>query len=147
MTRMDPVALAIQNLIPQPTNPNLIANTYQNPFISTTTTTVPSVKADQSLGPKDKLSFYFSKIRNQEPVAVGANGLPEPISTDIGTDIRSNTERLSYDRIISPTLLLHLGAGFMQSSLGQPVAPGAAFNAAQIGLVGPFSQPASFRTC
>ncbi|HEY6346674.1 MAG TPA: TonB-dependent receptor [Bryobacteraceae bacterium] len=144
MTRMDPVALAIQNLVPQPTNPNLIANNYQNPFISTTTTTVPSVKADQSLGPKDKLSFYFSKIRNQEPVAVGANGLPEPISTDIGTDIRSNTERLSYDRIISPTLLLHLGAGFMQSSLGQPVAPGAAFNAAQIGLVGPFSQPAQF---
>ena len=144
MSRMDSVALAIQNMVPQPTNPNLIANNYQNPFISTTTTTVPSVKGDQLLGPKDKLSFYFSKIRNLEPVAVGANGLPEPLSTDLGTDIRSNTERLSYDRIISPTLLLHLGAGFMQSQLGAPVAPGASFNAAQIGLVGPFSQPAQF---
>src|SRR5579875_1220647 len=144
MSRMDPVALAIQNILPQPTNPNLIANNYQNPYTSTTTTTVPSIKADQVIGPKDKISFYFSKIRNQEPVAVGANGLPEPLSTDIGTDIRSNTERLSYDRIISPTVLLHLGAGFMQSSLGQPVAPGATFNAATIGLNGPFSQPAQF---
>jgi hypothetical protein len=144
MSRMDPVALAIQNMLPQPTNPGLIANNYQNPFLSTTTTTVPSIKGDQLLGPKDKLSFYFSKIRNLEPIAVGANGLPEPLSTDSGTDIRSNTERLNYDRIISPTLLLHLGAGFMQSNLGQPVAPGASFNAAQIGLVGPFQQPAQF---
>ncbi len=142
MTRMDPVALNIQNLLPGPTNPSLLANNYQNPYISTTTTTTPSIKGDQVIGPKDKLSFYYSKIRNQEPIAVGANGLPEPLSTDSGTDIRSNTERLSYDHIISPTVLLHLGAGFMQSSLGQPAE--STFNAAQIGLIGPYSQPAQF---
>lgn len=142
LSRMDPVALNIQNLLPGPTNPNLIANNYQNPYISTTTTTVPSVKGDQVLGPKDKLAFYYSKIRNQEPIAVGANGLPEPLSTDSGTDIRSNTERLSYDHIISPTLLLHLGAGFMQSSLGQPAE--SVFNNATIGLTGPFSPGGQF---
>jgi hypothetical protein len=142
VSRFDPVALAVQNLLPQPTNPTLLANNYQNPFASTTTTTVPSVKGDQVLGPKGKLSFYWSHIRNQEPIAVGANGLPEPLSTDAGTDIRSNTERLSYDRIISPTLVLHLGAGFMQSSLGQPAE--SVYNASAIGLTGPFSQPAQF---
>jgi hypothetical protein len=142
LTRIDPVAMNIQNLLPQPTNTSLLANNYQNPYISTTTTTTPSIKGDQVLGPKGKLSFYYSKIRNQEPIAVGANGLPEPLSTDSGTDIRSNTERLSYDYIISPTLLLHLGGGFMQSSLGQPAE--SVFNAATIGLIGPFSQPAQF---
>ncbi len=142
LTRIDPVAMNIQNLLPQPTNTSLLANNYQNPYISTTTTTTPSIKGDQVLGPKGKLSFYYSKIRNLEPIAVGANGLPEPLSTDSGTDIRSNTERLSYDHIISPTLLLHVGAGFMQSNLGQPAE--STFNAATIGLTGPFSQPAQF---
>ena len=73
---------------------------------------------------------------------MGANGLPEPISTDVGTDIRGNTTRLSYDRIISPTLLLHLGAGFMQNNLGQPLTT--TYDPAEIGLVGPFSQPFRF---
>ncbi|HEX4275740.1 MAG TPA: TonB-dependent receptor [Bryobacteraceae bacterium] len=140
-SRFDPVAVAIQNLLPAPTN-GLLANNYQNSFRSTTTTTVPSIKIDQTLDSKDKLSFYWSKIRNLEPIAVGANGLPEPLSTDVGTDIRANTTRLSFDRIVSPTLLLHLGAGFMQDNLGQPLE--GTFNPAQIGLVGPFSQPSGF---
>jgi hypothetical protein len=143
MSRMDPVALAIQNMLPQPTSPGLIANNYQNPYSTFRTTTVPSIKGDQLLGPKDKLSFYFSRIHTVA-IGVGANGLPEPLSPDVGTDIPSNTERLLYDRIISPTLLLHLGAGFMQSNLGAVPVPGSSFNAAQIGLVGPFQQPGQF---
>src|SRR5712691_6979809 len=41
-----------------------------------------------------------------------ADGLPELITQARGTFIDSLTGRLNYDRIISPSLLLHLGAGY-----------------------------------
>ena len=142
VSRFDPVAVKLQNLIPAATNGALLANNYQNPYFSQRTTTVPSIKVDQLLGSKSKISFYWSKIRTFCDFCTGANGFPEPISTDVGTDIRGNTTRLSYDRTISPTLLLHLGAGFMQNNLGQPAESN--YNAAQLGLIGPFTSPATF---
>ena len=37
----------------------------------------------------------------------------EPVSAAIGTYDHTHTFRLNYERTISPTLLLHLGAGYM----------------------------------
>lgn len=142
--RFDPVAVKLQALFPRPTNPNLLANNYQNPYRSERTTTVPSIKIDQLLGSKDKISFYWSKIWTECEVCTGAVGLDQPIAPTVGTDIRGNTTRLSYDRTISPTLLLHLGAGFMQNTLGQPASTPDYDACGQLGLCGPFTRPATF---
>jgi len=143
-TRFDPVAMKIQNLLPQPTNPSLQANNYQQQYFSQRVTNTPSIKIDQSIGSKDKLAFYWSMIHTFCWYCSGADGLPQPISGDIGTDIRGNTSRLSYDRTISPTLLLHLGIGFAQNNLGQPAVTPDYDVCGQLGLCGPFARPATF---
>jgi len=144
VARFDPVAAKIQSLIPLPTNPLLLGNNYQQQYYSNRVTDVPSIKVDELLGPKDKLSFYFSVIHTFCWYCSGADGLPQPVSADIGTDIRGNTERLSYDRTLTPTLLLHLGAGFSQNNLGQPAVTPDYDTCGQLGLCGPFQHPATF---
>ena len=42
-----------------------------------------------------------------------ANGLPGPISQPAATDNRSTTVRINYDQTLTPTLLLHLGVGYL----------------------------------
>jgi len=79
VARFDPVAAKIQNLIPLPTNPFLLANNYQQQYYSNRITDVPSIKVDELLGPKDKLSFYFSVIHTFCWYCSGADGLPQPI--------------------------------------------------------------------
>jgi TonB dependent receptor len=140
----DPVAANTQKLIPQPTNAALLANNYQQQYYSHRVTDVPSIKVDELLGARDKLSFYFSVIHTFCWYCSGADGLPQPISADIGTDIRGNTERLSYDRTLTPTLLLHVGAGFSQNNLGQPAVTPDYDTCGQLGLCGPFQHPATF---
>ncbi|HEY7339219.1 MAG TPA: TonB-dependent receptor [Bryobacteraceae bacterium] len=142
--RMDAVALKVQSLLPLPTNSGLFANNYQQPYLSQRTTNVPSIKVDQVLGSKDKLSFYWSMIHTFCWYCSGAQGMPQPIDGDIGTDIRGNTTRLSYDRTITPSLLLHAGAGFAQNNLGQPAVTPDYDTCGQLGLCGPFARPATF---
>jgi len=142
--RFDPVAVKLQNLIPLPTNGSLLANNYQQQYLSQRVTNVPSLKVDELLGPRDKLSFYWSLIHTFCWYCTGADGLPQPISGTIGTDIRGHTERLSYDRTLSPTLLLHLGAGFMQNMLGRPAIIPDYDACGKLSLCGPFARPATF---
>jgi hypothetical protein len=144
LARFDPVAVKIQNLLPQPTNSTLLAGNYQNQYFSNRITNTPSIKIDEILGPKDKISFYWSMIHTFCWYCAGADGLPQPVSGAIGTDIRGNTTRLSYDRTLSPTILLHMGAGFAQNNLGVPVITASYDSCGQLGLCGPFAQPATF---
>ncbi|HEY6340165.1 MAG TPA: carboxypeptidase-like regulatory domain-containing protein [Bryobacteraceae bacterium] len=114
---IDPVASKIQALIPQPTNSSLINNflpTYTNPRL----TYIPSVKADYLLGPKSKLSGYWSRISSFSP---NNNGLPFPINIT-PVQIISNTVRLNLDQTLTPTLLLHLGAGVVHTDMLDTVA-------------------------
>src|SRR5262249_45967146 len=60
--RFDPVAVKIQNLIPAP-NLSGLTNNYQQLYSSKRTTEAPSVKADQLLGPKEKLSFFWNRTK------------------------------------------------------------------------------------
>jgi len=144
VTSFDTVSVKLQNLMPQPTVPGLLANNYQQQYLSERVTNVPSIKIDESLGSKDKLSFYWSMIHTFCWYCTGAEGLPLPISGTIGTGIRGNTTRLSYDRTISPTMLLHLGAGFAQNYLGRPAIYPDYDSCGQLGLCGPFARPATF---
>ena len=110
-SRMDPVALKIQSLIPLPTGPGTLNNWAQS-YSALTTESIPSVKIDEYLTPKDKLSFYFSMYSG--PHYNGSDGLPIPITAVRHIDTRTYTERLNYDRTITPTILLHIGVGYLR---------------------------------
>ncbi len=144
--RIDPVARKLQALIPLPTNPNpnLLVNNYQQSYLSERTTQIPSIKIDHVLGPKDKLSFFWTHTKTFCWYCAGSVGLPQPIDTTIGTDIRAHSERFNWDHTISPTLLFHWGAGYSQNWLGRPPLLADYDAAAGLGLVGPFSRPATF---
>jgi len=114
---MDSVALRVQALIPQPNQPGgLLTNNALFPFSGDSITTIPAIKVDHSLSAKAKFSVYWSTTKSDRARATGGNqgdGLPFPITEVKGFFIRSQTERVNFDYTLSPTLLMHLGAGFL----------------------------------
>jgi hypothetical protein len=125
VARFDPVAAKIQNLIPLPLGPNANGLTlnYLPSYKADRVTHIPAFKIDQNIGSKDKLSFYWSKTNTSSAIAPGlgqADGLPDPITTAIGTFIPSYVMRLNYDRTLTPTMLLHLGIGYQSVDQGVP---------------------------
>jgi hypothetical protein len=142
--RFDPVAVKLQSLIPAPTNAGLLVNNFQQSYLSHRTTEVPSIKVDQLLGPRDKVSFFWNRTKTFCWYCAGAVGLPQPIDSVIGTDIHAHSERLNYDHTVTPTMLLHLGAGWSQNWLGRPPITPDYDALAGLGLKGPFTHPATF---
>ena len=142
--RFDPVAKKIQALIPSPTSPALSVLNYQKAYESQRTTSVPSLKIDQVLGTKDKIAFFWNHTGTFCWYCAGAVGLPQPIDTTIGTDIHAHSERLNFDHTLSPRMLLHFGVGFSQNWLGRPALLDDYDATGQLGLVGPFTRPATF---
>ena len=74
------------------------------------------------------------KARSATPLG-NADGLPTEIGGYRGTFIPTWTARLNYDRTISPTLLLHLGAGYLHTSFSDE-APFLKFDPSQFDLTG-----------
>jgi hypothetical protein len=107
-SRIDPVAAKIQGLIPTPTNAGLtnnwaqLAGNYKRQAI-------PAFKIDEILPDNSKVSFYFSKQTTNQ--LTSPDGLPDPLTAVRVQAIYGTTARLNYDRSITPTLLLHAGAG------------------------------------
>jgi hypothetical protein len=136
--QLDKVALNVQKEMPEPNLPGLI-NNYLPIYPSTRHTTIPAVKMDQSLGSRAKLSFYWSFTHTDSaysPTYGGSEGLPDRITATRGTFIHSHVERLNYDMTLTPTLLLHLGAGYQLNNF-YDAAPITNFDAAATwGLVG-----------
>jgi len=117
-SRLDPIALKIQSLIPAPTNGQTIQN-FSTTQPSIRHTTIPAVKIDQLIGSKQKLSFYWSFTHTDSQYSQiygNYEGFPTPITQARGTFIHSHVERLNYDNTLSPTLLLHLGVGYQQNN-------------------------------
>jgi hypothetical protein len=110
-SRFDPVAVAIQNFFPQPNAPGIINNYIVPAYRNWRHTTNYSFKLDHSISPTIKLSWYFSRLLDNSPNANGftaAYAAPPPYAG------RNVTGRLNYDQSIRPTLLLHVGAGYIQ---------------------------------
>jgi hypothetical protein len=111
------VAQKIQNMIP---NPNLgssstLINNAVFPFPSTRHTSIPAFKLDHSLGSRTKISYYWSETitaSQYSPQLGGADGLPDPVSAEIGTFITGRVQRANFDHTLTPTLLLHFGIGY-----------------------------------
>jgi len=137
MSRMDPVALAIQNLIPMPTNSNAALNDLVN-IPGSRNTSNESVKLDHQLTNNIKLSGLYLTNSSNAPYSQsldGSEGLPATITATRGSFSRSQNFRLNYDQTLSPTLLLHLGAGILQYQLNDH-SPTTNFNDSSIGLTG-----------
>ena len=62
-----------------------------------------------------KVSYYWSQTSTASqysPTLGGADGLPDPVSAEIGTFITAHVQRANFEYTITPTLLFHFGAGY-----------------------------------
>lgn len=119
-SRIDPISQEILNYVKPLVAPNVAAaagtSSYvRNNYISNGTTISPnnkfSVKGDQVLTNKQRLSFFFERTREQDLYGpTGAPGLPEPLAGNPGYN-RSDVYRMSYDYTLTPTLLNRFYAG------------------------------------
>ncbi len=112
VSRMDPTAKIIQNMIPLPNNPGL-TNYLAPGYSNFRHTTIPSVKIDHNLSAKMKLSGYYSMIKTFSPQN---NGFDQPYTAKQPQNARSQTVRVNWDYTVTPTLLVHLGAGLLRTS-------------------------------
>jgi hypothetical protein len=143
-SRMDPVAMAIQNLIPMPNlsgsacpAPCLVNNALL-PFPSTRHTEVPAFKLDHSVNERIRLSYYWQETKTASvlsPQLSGADGLPPPITQAMGTFVTSFVHRLNLDYTLKPTLLFHFGVGYLDNHFDDDPTD-TTFNPSSIGLQG-----------
>ena len=109
--RLDPVALKIQALIPNPDN-NELTNNWDPKIPNQTFQQIPSVKIDHNFNSNSKLSGYWSVQDTTQ--FTGPDGLPIPITGRCDQKIYGHTVRVNLDQTISPRFLLHLGAGYLR---------------------------------
>ena len=117
--RLDPISLKILALVPLPKGPNAdkgqSGQNFQNPWKSSRVSNLPSLKIDQTMGSAGRLSGYYQTTGTTSQYSFpngNAEGFPEPITVARGTFIYSKTYRVNYDHTLTPTMLLHLGAGW-----------------------------------
>ncbi len=130
--RFDPVAVAIQALIPQPTNSSF-TNNFQANFVNPNVKSIPSVKIDHSFSETIKVSGYWNYTKQSQFSFV--DGLDFPGTQMIDNPREAHNVRINYDQTITPTMLLHLGAGYMQGYWGQSQPE---FDPSSIGLKGTY---------
>ena len=143
-SRLDPVALKIQALIPAPTYSTL-TNNFQQIYTIVRDQDEPSVKIDHSFRDNAKLSFYFLFFRTLSTFN-GGDGLPLPLSAVRVQNEGTWTGRLNYDKSLTPTMLLHIGLG-EQRWHNPDSSPPSVLNydaVGQLGLSGSATSPAGF---
>jgi len=138
---VDSVAQKVLKLVPGPKGvaATQLGNNFQNPWVTHRTTEIPSTKIDESVGSRGHVSLYYG-ITGTESQYSSPNGnmegFPEPITAARGTFIHSRTIRLNYDHTLTPSILLHLGAGYFNENFDDH-SPTTDFNAiTQLGLSG-----------
>ena len=114
---IDPVAKSYQSYYPSGIGTALTGN-YNVTWPAKNVTTINAVKIDHSLSSKLKISGYYS-LGN---ISMGSfnDGLPVPLSTGRIFTERTHTVRLSADYTISPTMVLHVGAGLLHFVFTDP---------------------------
>jgi hypothetical protein len=113
--RFSPFAKAVQSLLPNPTNGNLV-NNYSGYNLGERITDIPSIKVDQIIGSKQRLAFYYHHTNTAAQFTTpngNADGLPDLLTGARGSiPIGGPTWRLNYDYSVTPTLLAHAGVGY-----------------------------------
>jgi hypothetical protein len=110
---IDPTALIVQNLFPMPNNPSPVFNYTVPGFSDYRHTTIPSIKIDELISSKLKLSGYYSANKTYSPET---NGFPQAFSVATVQNSLAQTIRLNLDDTVTPTLLLHFGAGLLHTT-------------------------------
>jgi hypothetical protein len=132
----DPVALKYQTFYPTLSNSNL-TNNYNITFPRKNVTTINTININHSISSNVKISGYYSM--NSVYVGSFTDGLEPPLTgTRLFTE-KTHTVRLSLDYTISPTMLLHLGAGMMHFIFKDPQPDMNFDNFAKLGLPGTFA--------
>ncbi len=137
----DPVAVKVINLVPLPKGvaSGQLVNNYQNPWVTHRTTEIPSLKVDQTVSAKGHVSLYYGNTGTESQYSSpngNMEGFPEPITAARGTFIHSRTIRLNFDYTVTPSMLLHLGAGYFNENFDDH-APTTNYNAVtSLGLTG-----------
>ncbi len=141
LTRFSPLTVELQNLISKlgvnAQDPSLIGN-YTASIPGVRYSAIPSIKIDHNIDAKDKLSFFYSENNTVGQISSplgNADGLPAEIGGYRGTFIPTWTYRLNYDRTLLPTLLLHLGGGYIRTTFSDR-APFLSFNPNPGGTLG-----------
>ncbi len=125
VARFDSVSVKLQNMFPAPigANSGALINNFINPYPSSDKRYVPSVKVDQAIGSKAKLTFFWQRSGQDTIGGTGlqqGDGLPGYLTTALASFVKSPLYRLNFDYTLTPTMLLHLGAGYHQTSFGTP---------------------------
>lgn len=142
-SRLDPVALKIQQLMPRADRPGLVQNWAQN-APNYKIQAIPAIKLDHNLTATSRASFYWSKQRTDQWTA--PDGLPFPITGRRDQLIYSHTARANYNHSLAPTVLLNLGAGYVRFHNPDSAAPDVLdYDAVgQLGFRGSATNPAGF---
>jgi hypothetical protein len=109
--RLDPVAVAVQKLIPAPFTNDVIQNWVPNND-NTRKQGLPGIKIDHNFNSSHRTSFYYSKQTTDQRTA--NDGLPDPITAVRVQAIYGITTRLNYDWTARPDLFIHAGAGYLR---------------------------------
>src|SRR6202034_3048556 len=114
-SRFDPTALLMQNLFPMPNNPagGAFFNYNVPGYSDYRHTTIPSIKIDELLSSKLKLSIFYSATKTYSPENNGFSGTQLPLSVATIQNTLAQTVRVNLDDTVTPTLLLHFGAGLL----------------------------------
>ena len=115
MSQMDPTAAIVQNMVPLPNTPGLVNYTAPG-YWNFRHTTIPSIKIDHNLSSTMKVSGFYTATKTFSPQN---NGFPQAFSTLQSENYLAQTIRLNFDDTLSPTMLLHLGAGMLHMSYPQ----------------------------
>jgi hypothetical protein len=138
VSRFDPVARNVQNLIPAPTpGYSGIVQNFENRYPNRKIQEIPSIKIDHGFTANAKISGYYSTQRTDKDI--GRDALPDPISQRRDLFIRSHTVRINYDHTLTPTTLLHVGAGYQRYRNPDSAPPSiTGFDAGTLGFRGQF---------
>ena len=143
ISQMDPVAQKVQAMIPLPTYSGIV-NNFLESWLNHRTFSNKSFKIDHYLSAKLKLAFFYSKYHYDNNVHSPGDGLPVPLTGSRPQNAYLHTVRLNADYSIAPTVLLHLGAGFIRNYQpdGTPAAELAFDAVGKLGLMGSATNPA-----
>ena len=134
VSRFDPVSQNILKMLPLPNAPGIINNFQIPSYTNWVHTTNYSWKIDHSLSPTAKLSWYFSHYAWNSP---NANGFTQDFTGSVPTGYRNITTRVNFDDALKPTLLLHVGIGYLHQF--EPTIP-KVFDENSLGLHGYFDE-------
>ena len=111
-SRIDPVAMKLQSFLPKTTN-NLQALNYQLSGTTPRPQNLPSIKVDHNVSPNLKFSTLYSYVGGSGQTST--DGLPVNITTAGFNHSSSSTARVNVDDALRPSVLLHLGVGYVNT--------------------------------